>query len=446
MKIIPNNIVWSTYLKRTELKEFQWDLKKDNKSEIKQLSKRIKKGFDAPIFVWYENDNYILDGHQRLKALNELQSQWYMLEDDKIPVVYIKADSIEEAKAKVAEYNSKYSDINTEFAMDRFKWVDMEWIMIPNFNFMTDEDEVKKEKEDVIPVIETEPIVKQWDIFRLDDNHYIMCWDSTLSSDVDKLLNWIRVDMIRTDPPYNVAYHWYAENTKEVIMNDKMDKESFQLFLDDAFVNLSKNIKQGGGIYIRHNHKEQIAFQKSIEKNWMEIKQQIIRNKPSLWLWAWDYRPKHEVCFYACIKWSKTIFYWMRDQATVQDLFKNKSDQQILWMIKASRKAEKEWKTTILSIRRDNTNEYVHPTQKPVELCEVSMNNSSKQWDIVMDLFLWSWVCLITCEKHWRTCYWMELDPKYIEVILKRYYEYTNKSAKIECINRSLELTFLYDK
>lgn len=131
-KTIKNNVVWSTYLHRTELKNFQWDLKLPNDNEIISLSNRIKKKwFDDPIKIRYDHENFILDWHQRLKALNKLQVDWYMLEDDKVPVIFIKAETIEEAKEKVYEYNSRFSVIDEEFSKDWWAWLDLDdliWI------------------------------------------------------------------------------------------------------------------------------------------------------------------------------------------------------------------------------------------------------------------------------------------------------------------------------
>jgi len=113
---IQNHVVVSDYIQRTDLKDFQGKLKKDNPAEIAHLVERIRtKGFSAPIFVWHGHE-FILDGHQRIKALELLAKQGETLKDDKIPVVYIKADSEKEAKEKVAEYNSKFSTIDQEVA------------------------------------------------------------------------------------------------------------------------------------------------------------------------------------------------------------------------------------------------------------------------------------------------------------------------------------------
>lgn len=130
-KVIINNVVWSTYLHRTELKNFQWNLKfQDNDKEIDELCKSIKKWFDAPLYIRYKHDNFILDWHQRLKALNKLADDWFLLEDDKVPVIYIKAETEKDAKRKVAEYNSKYSEVDSNHAKIFFDNVDLDWIII----------------------------------------------------------------------------------------------------------------------------------------------------------------------------------------------------------------------------------------------------------------------------------------------------------------------------
>ena len=442
MKNIINNVVWSTYLFRTELKAFQWDLKRDDPQLNAKLQKTIKKrGFDAPIYVWHWHENYILDGHQRLKALNALADTGLMLEDDKIPVVYIKADTLEQAKEKVLEYNSKYSEFDMGELASFSEWLDLDGLWIDWLDDLFEDD--KEEKEDSVPADDwLPPLVQYGDIFQVWP-HRIMCGDSTKEEDVALLMDGRKADMVRTDPPYNVWYKWHAEATKDGIMNDKMDSDSFYQFLKDAFNNIKLHTKiGGGGIYVWHNHKEQIAFENALKANSLEIKQQIIWNKPSLGLWAGDYRPKHEVFFYAVAKWSSTTFYGDRTHSTVVDLFKEKTDEQILKMIKRARSAESQGKSTVFSIKRDNVTEYVHPTQKPVALCELSVNNSSKQEDIVLDLFLGSGVAMITAEKSGRVCYGMELDPKFVEVILKRYYDYANKDD-IRCLNRDLDINLV---
>ena len=117
-----------------------------------------------------------------------------------------------------------------------------------------------------------------------------------------------------------------------------------------------------------------------------------------------------------------------------------KTDAQILGAIKRAKEAEKEGKTTIWTMKRDPVRDYVHPTQKPVELIGYALANSSKAGDLVIDLFGDSGSTLIACEKHKRICRTMELDERYVEVIIKRYHQYTSGDKSIKCLNRAIDI------
>lgn len=141
-----------------------------------------------------------------------------------------------------------------------------------------------------------------------------------------------------------------------------------------------------------------------------------------------DYRWKHEPMFY-CGK-DKTVFYGDRTNSTILDF--NKSEQQLLNWAKRMKRDEANGKTTIWTMKRDSVQGYKHPTQKPVELISYALHNSSKADDIVLDLFGGSGSTLIACEKTNRICYMSELDPKYVDVIIKRWEDYTgNKAEKL---------------
>ena len=163
---IKNNIVWSTYLHRTELNPFQWELKKINKELNIKLQNTIKKRwFDAPIYIRYEHNNLILDWHQRLIALNNLADQWYLLEDDKIPVVYIKAETEKEAKEKVMEYNSKYSEFDEDVLLQWIDWLDMDDIELGieiDLNLEGDHN-LDESEEDQTPQLTEDPEVQLWE-------------------------------------------------------------------------------------------------------------------------------------------------------------------------------------------------------------------------------------------------------------------------------------------
>lgn len=400
---------------------------KDHTKTVRSLMESIEQNwFYSPIQI--NEQNVIINGHGRRLAMKKLWKKT-------IPAIVIKGMPEEQQKicrvidnltASYSQYDMENLTKEIEHSPDEF----LRKLTKSIFKGFLFADEASKELvEDVVHIIKLW-LIKQWDIIEL-WNHRIMCWDSTKSKDVATLMNGIKADCVRTDPPYNVDYKWHAEATKDWIMNDKMESGAFKQFLSDAFRAMINVTKQSAWSYIYHNHKEQRTFQEALEESWYDIKQQIIRNKPSLWLWAGHYRPKHEIFFYCAIKWCKAEFYGDRSQSSVRDTLKGKSDQQLLNMLKKAKEAEKEWKTTIRSIRRDNVQEYVHPTQKPVQLCQIALANSSKTDDVILDLFLWSWVTLITCEKLWRVCYGMELDPHFIETIIERYVMYTERPTVI---------------
>jgi DNA modification methylase len=141
-----------------------------------------------------------------------------------------------------------------------------------------------------------------------------------------------------------------------------------------------------------------------------------------------DYQWKHEPFFYCGQKGNSIQFYGDRTHSTVWDF--QKTDQQLLNWAKKQKIAEQNGKTTIWSMKRDNVNEYVHPTQKPVELISYAITNSTKAEDIVLDLFGGSGSTLIACEKMGRIAYIQELDEKYCDVIIKRFEDYTGLKAE----------------
>ena len=167
-----------------------------------------------------------------------------------------------------------------------------------------------------------------------------------------------------------------------------------------------------------------------MHKNGYEIKNQLIWNKPMSALGWGDYQWKHEPFFYAGKHGQSIQFYGDRTHSTVWDF--QKTEQQLLNWARKQKQAEQNGKTTIWSMKRDNVHEYVHPTQKPVELISYAIKNSTKTEDIVMDLFGGSGSTLIAGDKMNRNAYLMELDPKYIDVIVQRYVDYTGNENIIK--------------
>jgi site-specific DNA-methyltransferase (adenine-specific) len=254
--------------------------------------------------------------------------------------------------------------------------------------------------EDATPDVPDEPITKPGDIYLL-GKHRLMCGDSTSQSDMEKLCDGQLVDMWLTDPPYNVAYEG---GTGLTIKNDDMGDEQFRQFLRDAYVTADIVMKPGAVFYIWHADSEGYNFRGAAkDANWT-VRQCLIWKKSSLVMGRQDYHWKHEPCLYG----------W-------------KDGAGHLW-------ASDRKQTTILEFDKPSRNGE-HPTMKPVGLFEYQLLNNTKGGDIVLDSFGGSGTTLIAAEKNGRKAFLMELDPKYCDVIVKRWEEFTGKKAKLEGIN-----------
>ena len=400
-----------------------------------------KDWYIAPIVV--DENNIILAWHWRTLALEKM---WI----EKIEVV--RVFWLTEIQKKDYRIRDNTTNLLAEFNIENLKielqdlWdfsIDIVDHLKFDLNFnLFDTDEFNEEIEDEVPYVDSSKIiVKHWDVFKLWE-HRLMCWDSTKKDEVEILMNNELAHMIFTDPPYNVNYKWQWKITwtNRKIENDNMSDENFKCFLDDTF-NVYKQfcIKETWS-YVFHSTSTASIFEKSLKDNWFDIKNQLIWNKPSSALWWGNYRWKHEPFFYCWIKWNSTNFYWDRTHATVIQTLEWKTDKQLLNILKRAKEAESEWKTTIWSMKRANVNEYVHPTQKPVELIEYALNNSSKIWDNIIDLFWWSGSTLIASEKRQRKCFTMELDTVFVQTIIKRYHEVINWKKEVLCLNRKLDI------
>jgi site-specific DNA-methyltransferase (adenine-specific) len=216
-----------------------------------------------------------------------------------------------------------------------------------------------------------------------------------------------KADLLLTDPPYNVSY---VGKTKDhlTIQNDAMSDSEFRGFLTSAFEAADSNMKEGASFYIWHADVEGYNFRGACKDvNW-PLRQTLIWHKNSIVMGRQDYHWRHEPCLYG----------WKTGEAHH-------------WY--ADRKQQ-----TILEFRRPQKSE-LHPTMKPVDLLAYLLQNSTKIGDLVLDTFLGSGSTLIACEKTGRTCYGVELDPKYCDVIVKRWENFTNQTAKLQILTENGE-------
>ena len=205
-----------------------------------------------------------------------------------------------------------------------------------------------------------------------------------------------QADLYITDPPYNVGY---TGKTKDAltIQNDKQDDDEFCRFLVKAFSCANAVLKEGAAFYIWHSDSEGFIFRKSCTEVGWKVRQCLVWNKNSMVMGRQDYQWKHEPCLYG---WKSGTHKWYSDrkQTTVID------------MPKPARSAE-------------------HQTMKPVPLFAYEIQNSSKDGDIVLDSFGGSGTTMIACEQLNRTAYLMELDPRYVDVIIERWEAFTGEKA-----------------
>lgn len=396
------------------LKPYDKNAKKHSDKQIRQVADSIQAfGFNQPIVA--DENNVVIVGHGRLEAAKLLG-----LKD--VPVITVKLTPEKAAAYRLADNKLNESEWDMDLVIEELKTLSSEMLDLTGFDadLIIEADD----KDDVIP--ENPPAVsKLGDVFKL-GRHRLVCGDSTKTEDLEKLMEGTKADMVFTDPPYNVNYKGGGKKTSNKIMNDHMSDEAFSGFLLEVFKRLDESSKAGAAWYVFHSSSTQDQFRAAIEMSGWEVKTQIIWNKPSAAMGWGDYRMKHEPFFY-CGK-DETVFYGDRTGTSVWDF--QKTESQLLNWARKMKRMEEEGKTTVWTMKRDNVNEYVHPTQKPVELICRALTNSSKSDDVVLDLFGGSGSTIIACEKMNRSCKTMELDPKYCDVIIKRWEDFTGSKAE----------------
>lgn len=403
------------------------DLKPEDEEYQKIKKSLIEFGYVAPIIV--NADMTVIGGHQRLKALKELG------------YIEIECNVVDLDKTKEKALNIALNKISGEWDNDKLEGLLAELreadfdLEVIGFNFdeinaMLDINEAEEDNFDVEQTLDEieEPISKQGDIWIL-GKHRLMCGDSTNEKDVKKLMNKKVANLILTDPPYNVNYEGIAGK----IANDNMSETEFYNFLLKSFKNMFDFVKPGGSVYIFHADTEGLNFRKAFKEAGFKLAQCLIWVKNTFVMGRQDYQWRHEPVLYG---WKEGIAHYFiddRTQSTViedkhQDFRKMKKEEliKILEDIYSDKTS-----TTIINENRPSVNEE-HPTMKPINLLSRLIKNSSRIGEYVLDLFGGSGSTLIACEQLERTCYMMELDPKYCDVIIKRWENLTGQKAILE--------------
>jgi DNA modification methylase len=390
-----NKIEWQSVEK---LIPYAKNARTHSDEQVAQIAGSIKEfGFNNPILV--DKDNSVIAGHGRLMAARKLGM-------DKVPVVELQHLTESQRKAYVLADNRIALISGWDTSMLSLELQDLkDDIDLSLLGFDPDEldallNPIEETEgltdEDAVPDVPDEPKTKLGDIYIL-GNHRLMCGDSTSIDAVEKLMDGQLADQLVTDPPYNIAYEGGSKK-RDQIKNDEMADEEFRQFLKDVYIAADAVMKAGAVFYIWHADTEGYNFRGAARDMGWRIRQTLIWNKDNSAFGRSDYHWKHEPCLYG---WKEGAAHlWATDRK----------------------------QTTVIQCKRPSKSD-LHPTMKPVELMEYQILNNTKGSDIVLDLFGGSGSTLIACEKTGRVNRSMELDPKYCDVIVKRWEDFTGKKA-----------------
>lgn len=419
------------YVDINSIKPYAKNAKLHPKEQIEQIKKSIEQfGMDDPIGIWKDE---IVEGHGRLIACKELEMT-------EIPIIRLDHLTDEERKAYTLAHNKLTMNSDFDINILNEELMNFETIDMSDFGFDLDfntDNEEYQVIEDEAPEVPEEPKAKPGDIYQL-GNHRLMCGDSTNPDDVDKLMQDEKADLVFTDPPYGVSYKGTNNPNGrewEIIKNDKLRGDDLFIFLLEAFKNIKRKLKIGGAFYIWYANSNSVQFETALEGAELHKKQIIIWQKGMV-LGHSDYHWTYEPCLYGCHPEKNCEWFGDRAQKTLWDF----SEKEISEMKKDEMQALLErlyQDKDVWEIKRDPVMEYVHPTQKPVALSAKALHNSSKKNDIVLDLFGGSGSTLMGCEQLDRKARLMEFDPKYVDVIIERWENFTGEKAVL--LNRKEE-------
>lgn len=383
-------------------------------------------GFKQPIVV--DKDLIIIAGHTRWKAAQKLGLETVpCIQADDLTPAQVKAYRLADNKvAEAAQWDLDALQFELE-GLDNIGF-DME-----PFGFETETfNEQIAEDDNFEAELPTTPMTRSGQLWLL-GKHRLMVGDSTKRQDVEKLCSDATVDMIVTDPPYNIDYTGGTKDAMKIENDNWGDDEGFIEFLKAAFENMRDQLKAGGSFYIWYASTQSKNFLEAAERAGLNIRQTLIWNKNTFSLGRQDYQWKHEPCLYGWKDGAAHYFVNTRNLATViedaenQDIDSMKKDE-LKDLLKSILGGCKD--TTILDEKKPTKSD-LHPTMKPIPLIARQIKNSSRTGENVLDLFGGSGSTLMACEQLGRRCFMMEYDPHYADVIIKRWEDYTGEQAEL---------------
>lgn len=392
----------------SELIPYVRNARTHSEAQVSQIAASIREfGFLSPILV--AEDNTILAGHGRLAAalklglkkvpcvkenhLTETQKRAYIIADNKLS---LNAGWDSELLAvELSELEG------ADFNLDLLGFDEAELSSIFDADKDVSDDDFDVEKE-----LEEPCFSKTGDMWML-GKHRVICGDATKLETFKTLLEDTKVNLVVTDPPYNVNY----EGSAGKIKNDNMEDDKFYQFLFNSFVNMEQAMADDASIYVFHADTEGLNFRKAFQDAGFYLSGCCIWKKPSLVLGRSPYQWQHEPCLYGWKKKGKHKWYAGRKETSVWEFEKPKKNAD-------------------------------HPTMKPIALLAYPIKNSSMTNSLVLDPFAGSGSTLIACEQTGRICYAIELDEKYCDVIVKRYIEQVGNDKSVKVLRGGKEYSF----
>lgn len=360
---------------------------KPGDKEYEKIKKSIQEfGYVEPIIVNY--DMTVIGGHQRLTVLKnlgyeEVQCVVVHIEDEH----KVKALNIALNKITGAWNEQLLADLIVDLQSVDFN-VDLTGFEAPEVEQLFSKVHNKKVKEDDFDVdgeLAKPTVARAGDIWFLGD-HRVICGDATLPETYERLMVGKKANMVLTDPPYNVD----VEETAGKIKNDNMPDDKFYQFLFAAFVNMEQNMEQDASIYVFHADTQGLNFRKAFKDAGFYLSGCCIWKKNALVLGRSPYQWQHEPCLFGWKLNGRHQWYSDRKQTTIWEYDRPKASKE-------------------------------HPTMKPVALMAYPIQNSSMSHCIILDPFLGSGSTLMACQQTGRICYGIELDEKFVDVIVRRY-------------------------
>ena len=361
---------------------------KPGDKEFEKLKNSIEHfGYVELIVVNTANHNTVISGHQRLNVLKYLNV-------DEIECVTVEMNETEEKALNIAmnkvsgEWNEQLlADLIVDLQSVDFN-VDLTGFEAPEVEQLFSKVYNKKIKEDDFDVdgeLAKPTVARAGDIWFLGD-HRVICGDATLPETYERLMVGKKANMVLTDPPYNVD----VEETAGKIKNDNMPDDKFYQFLFAAFVNMEQNMEQDASIYVFHADTQGLNFRKAFKDAGFYLSGCCIWKKNALVLGRSPYQWQHEPCLFGWKLNGRHQWYSDRKQTTIWEYDRPKASKE-------------------------------HPTMKPVALMAYPIQNSSMSHCIILDPFLGSGSTLMACQQTGRICYGIELDEKFVDVIVRRY-------------------------